>query len=77
MLIQTKEVSMRPEDVKRVFQNNADDLVEWISKGTTSFIVVILWNVCSVSPSSASLADVLFGSSHQVCRSQKCCSTFF
>ncbi|XP_053734736.1 protein XRP2 [Synchiropus splendidus] len=33
VLIQTKEVSMRPEDVKRVFQNNADDLVEWISKG--------------------------------------------
>lgn len=30
---------MRPEDVKRVFQNNADDLVEWISKGTTSFSV--------------------------------------
>lgn len=36
VLIQTKEVSMRPEDVKRVFQNNADDLVEWTSKGTTS-----------------------------------------
>ncbi|KAF7205030.1 protein XRP2 [Nothobranchius furzeri] len=33
VLIQTKEVSMRPEDVKRVFQNSADDLVEWISKG--------------------------------------------
>ncbi|XP_051930254.1 protein XRP2 [Hippocampus zosterae] len=33
VLIQTKEVSMRPEDVKRVFQNNAEDLVEWISKG--------------------------------------------
>lgn len=39
VLIQTKEVSMRPEDVKRVFQNNADDLVEWISKGTTGFSV--------------------------------------
>ncbi|XP_054646944.1 protein XRP2 isoform X1 [Dunckerocampus dactyliophorus] len=33
VLIQTKEVSMRPEDVKRVFQNNAEDLVEWITKG--------------------------------------------
>uniref|UniRef100_H3CZ86 Protein XRP2 n=1 Tax=Tetraodon nigroviridis TaxID=99883 RepID=H3CZ86_TETNG len=32
VLIQTKEVSMRPEDVKRVFQNNADDLVEWTNK---------------------------------------------
>lgn len=34
VLIQTKEVSMRPEDVKRVFQNSAEDLVEWTSKGT-------------------------------------------
>lgn len=25
---------MRPEDVKRVFQNSAEDLVEWTSKGT-------------------------------------------
>lgn len=33
VLIQTKEVSMRPEDVKRVFQNNAEGLVEWITKG--------------------------------------------
>lgn len=33
VLIQTKEVSMRPEDVKRVFQNTADDLVEWVAKG--------------------------------------------
>lgn len=24
---------MRPEDVKRVFQRNAEDLVEWTSKG--------------------------------------------
>lgn len=35
VLIQTKEVSMRPEDVKRVFQSNAEDLVEWITKGTS------------------------------------------
>ncbi|XP_037530958.1 protein XRP2 [Nematolebias whitei] len=33
VLIQTKEVSMRPEDVKRVFQNNADDLLELVTKG--------------------------------------------
>lgn len=33
VLIQTKEVSMRPEDVKRVFQRDADDLTEWITKG--------------------------------------------
>lgn len=33
VLIQTKEVSMRPEDVNRVFQNNAESLTEWITKG--------------------------------------------
>ncbi|KAM6963314.1 protein XRP2 [Aplochiton taeniatus] len=33
VLIQTKEVSMRPEDVNRVFQNNAEGLVECITKG--------------------------------------------
>ncbi|XP_064167121.1 protein XRP2-like [Anguilla rostrata] len=33
VLIQTKEVSMRPEDVKRVFHNNADELTELITKG--------------------------------------------
>lgn len=40
MLIQTKEVTMRPEDVKRVFQNNAEDLVEWITKGGRSSLLV-------------------------------------
>lgn len=38
VLIQTKEVSMRPEDVKRVFQNSAEDLVEWITKGNFLFL---------------------------------------
>ena len=32
-LIQTKEVPMRPEDVKRVFQNDTADLLEWSTKG--------------------------------------------
>ncbi|KAJ8399608.1 hypothetical protein AAFF_G00410190 [Aldrovandia affinis] len=32
-LIQTKEVSMRPEDVNRVFKNNAEGLAELITKG--------------------------------------------
>lgn len=40
MLIQTKEVTMRPEDVKRVFQNNAEDLVEWITKGGRSSLLM-------------------------------------
>lgn len=31
---------MRPEDVKRVFQNNAEDLVEWITKGGRSSLLV-------------------------------------
>lgn len=29
---------MRPEDVKRVFRNSAEDLVDWITKGTSSFL---------------------------------------
>lgn len=41
VLIQTKEVSMRPEDVNRVFQNNAESLTEWITKGTVMYCVII------------------------------------
>ena len=33
LLIQTKEVAMRPEDAKRVFQNDTADLLEWSTKG--------------------------------------------
>nr|XP_046148105.1 protein XRP2 isoform X1 [Oncorhynchus gorbuscha] len=33
VLIQTKEVSMRPEDVSRVFQSDAEGLLEWITNG--------------------------------------------
>jgi len=33
VLIQTKEVSMRPEDVKRVFQKDTEDLLESSTKG--------------------------------------------
>ncbi|XP_041746913.1 protein XRP2 [Coregonus clupeaformis] len=33
VLVQTKEVSMRPEDVSRGFQNDAEGLLEWITKG--------------------------------------------
>lgn len=39
VLIQTKEVSMRPEDVNRVFQNNAESLTEWITKGAVMHCV--------------------------------------
>lgn len=34
VLIQTKEVSMRPEDVKRVFQKDTEDLLESSTKGS-------------------------------------------
>lgn len=47
VLIQTKEVSMRPEDVKRVFQNSAEDLVEWITKGTVLFFCGLFIFSCS------------------------------
>ncbi|KAJ3598838.1 hypothetical protein NHX12_032802 [Muraenolepis orangiensis] len=33
VLIQTKEVTMRPEDVKRVFQKDPEDMLEWSTKG--------------------------------------------
>lgn len=44
VLIQTKEVSMRPEDVKRVFQRDADDLTEWITKGKLAPSSLISWS---------------------------------
>lgn len=50
MLIQTKEVSMRPEDVKRVFQSNAEDLVEWITKGHFLFVVICVCCCSTISP---------------------------
>lgn len=59
VLIQTKEVTMRPEDVKRVFQNNAEDLVEWITKGRrkkktlkTCFISVLMRFFWWIPPSA-------------------------
>lgn len=36
VLVQTKEVSMRPEDVHRVFGNHSEGLLEWIAKGKTT-----------------------------------------
>ncbi|XP_056460454.1 protein XRP2-like [Gadus chalcogrammus] len=36
LLIQTKEVAMRPEDVKRVFQNDTADQLEWSTKGSVT-----------------------------------------
>lgn len=54
VLIQTKEVSMRPEDVTRVFQGNADDLVDWTSKGTTRFSVSL-----QISPEHLSFITIV------------------
>lgn len=45
VLIQTKEVSMRPEDVNRVFQNNAESLTEWITKGAVMHCVTPKKNI--------------------------------
>lgn len=38
-LVQTKEVSMRPEDVHRVFGDHSEGLLEWIAKGKTSLLL--------------------------------------
>lgn len=40
-LVQTKEVSMRPEDVHRVFGDHSEGLLEWIAKGKTSLLVSV------------------------------------
>uniref|UniRef100_A0A3Q2YWV0 Protein XRP2 n=1 Tax=Hippocampus comes TaxID=109280 RepID=A0A3Q2YWV0_HIPCM len=58
VLIQTKEVSMRPEDVKRVFQNNAEDLVDWISKGP---VIALELNGDGVVEACKNIAGEVFG----------------
>lgn len=57
VLVQTKEVSMKPEDVKRVFQNNAEDLVEWITKGP---VIALELNGDGVVEACKSLANEVF-----------------
>uniref|UniRef100_A0A8C2J7V4 Protein XRP2 n=1 Tax=Cyprinus carpio TaxID=7962 RepID=A0A8C2J7V4_CYPCA len=57
VLIQTKEVSMRPEDVNRVFQNNAESLTEWITKGP---VVALELNGDGVVEASRSIANEVF-----------------
>lgn len=42
---------MRPEDVKRVFQNNAEDLVDWITKGNfVYFFQKVVFGFCFFLP---------------------------
>uniref|UniRef100_A0A8C9TQY3 Protein XRP2 n=1 Tax=Scleropages formosus TaxID=113540 RepID=A0A8C9TQY3_SCLFO len=57
VLIQTKEVSMRPEDVNRVFQNNADALTELITKGP---VVALELNGEGVVEACHSIAEDIF-----------------
>ncbi|XP_007249158.3 protein XRP2 isoform X1 [Astyanax mexicanus] len=56
-LIQTKEVSMRPEDVNRVFQNNAEGLTEWTSNGP---VVALELNGDGVVEACRSIANEIF-----------------
>ncbi|XP_075901415.1 protein XRP2 [Nelusetta ayraudi] len=57
VLIQTKEVTMRPEDVKRVFQNSAEDLVEWITKGP---VIALELNGDGVVDACKNIANEMF-----------------
>ncbi|XP_036401776.1 protein XRP2-like [Megalops cyprinoides] len=57
VLIQTKEVSMRPEDVDRVFQNNAEGLTELITKGP---VVALELNGDGVVEACHSIANEVF-----------------
>lgn len=57
VLIQTKEVSMRPEDVNRVFQNNTESLTEWITKGP---VVALELNGDGVVEACRSIASEVF-----------------
>ncbi|XP_062306313.1 protein XRP2 [Osmerus eperlanus] len=57
VLVQTKEVSMRPEDVNRVFQSNAEDLIEWITKGP---VVALEMNGDGVVEACKNIASEVF-----------------
>ncbi|XP_075937679.1 protein XRP2 [Anarhichas minor] len=57
VLIQTKEVSMKPEDVKRVFQSSAEDLVEWNTKGP---VIALELNGDGVVEACKSIASDVF-----------------
>ncbi|KAM8874926.1 protein XRP2 [Spinachia spinachia] len=56
-LIQTKEVSMRPEDVKRVFQNSAEALVECVTNGP---VIALELSGDGVVEACRSIADEVF-----------------
>ncbi|XP_061082968.1 protein XRP2-like isoform X1 [Conger conger] len=57
-VIQTKEVSMRPEDVRRVFQNNAETLTELITKGP---VVALELNGDGVVETCRKISNEVFG----------------
>ncbi|XP_064183094.1 protein XRP2 [Anguilla rostrata] len=57
VLIQTKEVSMRPEDANRVFQGSAEDFTELITKGP---VVALELNGDGVVEACRNIADEVF-----------------
>ncbi|KAJ8407259.1 hypothetical protein AAFF_G00278330 [Aldrovandia affinis] len=57
VLIQTKEVSMRPEDVTRVFQGNGEDLTEMVTKGP---VVALELNGDGVVEACRNIANEVF-----------------
>lgn len=56
-LVQTKEVSMRPEDVHRVFGDHSEDLLEWIAKGA---VVALELNGDGVVEGCRNIANEVF-----------------
>lgn len=57
VLVQTKEVSMRPEDVHRVFGDRADSLLEWVAKGA---VVALELNGDGVAETCRTIASEVF-----------------
>ncbi|MBN3299660.1 XRP2 protein, partial [Amia calva] len=60
VLVQTKEVSMRPEDASRVFQQNVEDFTDLITKGP---VVALELNGDGVVETCRNIANEVFSSS--------------
>ncbi|XP_041967728.1 protein XRP2 [Alosa pseudoharengus] len=60
VLVQTKEVSMRPEDVSRVFGDHSEGLLEWVAKGA---VVALEFNGDGVVETCRNIANDVFNGS--------------
>ncbi|XP_062412730.1 protein XRP2 [Sardina pilchardus] len=60
VLVQTKEVSMRPEDVSRVFGDHSEGLIEWVAKGP---VVALEFNGDGVVETCRNIANDVFSGS--------------